>query len=196
MPRCRPAAPTSPATRRPAAHRSTTTRPGRPSGSPDRSPDANGWYARPVSVSIGGSDATSGLAGCSGGGTYSGPDGRGSVGGSCTTTREHRQRRGRDPVRQHRTRGDRCAGRPCGGRERLVQPRGRVPVRRQRRGLWRRVVHAASYGGPDAPTAAVSGTCTDRPGTRARRSSTASSTTRRRRRSRTSSSRPGTSSRS
>jgi hypothetical protein len=54
------------------------------SGSPDRSPDANGWYAKPVNVSFGGSDATSGIASCSGGGTYSGPDGRGQATGGCT----------------------------------------------------------------------------------------------------------------
>jgi hypothetical protein len=52
--------------------------------SPERGPDSNGWYSRPVAVGIGGSDATSGLAGCSGGGTYSGPEGVGSVSGTCS----------------------------------------------------------------------------------------------------------------
>ena len=54
------------------------------SGSPDRGPDSNGWYNRPVGVSFGGSDNASGIASCSGGVTYSGPDGMGSASGSCS----------------------------------------------------------------------------------------------------------------
>jgi len=51
---------------------------------PGRPPDANGWYNHPVSVSFAGSDATSGLAGCSST-TYSGPDnGAASVAGTCS----------------------------------------------------------------------------------------------------------------
>jgi len=51
---------------------------------PSRPPDANGWYNHPVAVSFAGSDATSGLAGCSSV-TYSGPDNGGaSVAGDCT----------------------------------------------------------------------------------------------------------------
>ena len=46
-------------------------------------PDSNGWYNRPVAVSFGGADNASGLAGCSAGVTYSGPDGMGSASGSC-----------------------------------------------------------------------------------------------------------------
>jgi len=41
---------------------------------PDRDPDQGGWYNAPVVFSVSGSDATSGLAGCADGGTYSGPD--------------------------------------------------------------------------------------------------------------------------
>ena len=43
------------------------------SGGPTRNPDVNGWYTGPVEVGASGGDATSGLAGCSGG-SYSGPD--------------------------------------------------------------------------------------------------------------------------
>jgi hypothetical protein len=51
---------------------------------PSRPPDANGWYNHPVVVSFTGSDATSGLAGCSST-TYTGPDnGNASVAGTCT----------------------------------------------------------------------------------------------------------------
>ena len=49
-----------------------------------RPPDANGWYDKPVTVSFQGTDATSGIAGCSSA-TYSGPDSpTASVSGSCT----------------------------------------------------------------------------------------------------------------
>jgi len=49
-----------------------------------RSPDFNGWYNHPVGVNWGGSDVTSGLAGCSAV-TYGGPDGAAApVGGGCT----------------------------------------------------------------------------------------------------------------
>ena len=43
-------------------------------GSLSRSPDAEGWYTKPISVSFSGDDGASGLAGCSGSGTYGGPD--------------------------------------------------------------------------------------------------------------------------
>jgi hypothetical protein len=49
-----------------------------------RSADFNGWYNQPVGINWGGTDATSGLAGCTSL-TYGGPDGAGaSVSGGCT----------------------------------------------------------------------------------------------------------------
>ena len=52
--------------------------------SPTRGPDSNGWYNHPVGVTFSGSDAISGLAGCSSAG-YSGPDTAGaSFTGTCT----------------------------------------------------------------------------------------------------------------
>ena len=49
-----------------------------------RQPDANGWYNRPLSVSFVGTDATSGVAGCSSA-NYAGPDNAAAaVAGSCT----------------------------------------------------------------------------------------------------------------
>jgi hypothetical protein len=49
-----------------------------------RGPDFHGWYNHPVGISWSGSDATSGIAGCSSV-IYGGPDGGGaSVGGACT----------------------------------------------------------------------------------------------------------------
>ena len=78
-------------------------------GSPDRGPDANGWYAEPVNVSFGGSEMTSGIAGCSGGGTYSGPDGMGSATGWCTDNAGNTgSGQCRDPVRRDRAEGQGC----------------------------------------------------------------------------------------
>jgi hypothetical protein len=42
--------------------------------SPDRAPNANGWYRSPVTVSWNGSDKTSGIASCPGSTSYVGPD--------------------------------------------------------------------------------------------------------------------------
>jgi hypothetical protein len=49
-----------------------------------RGPDSNGWYNHPVSFTVSGTDATSGIAGCSSG-SYGGPDTGGTtVSGTCT----------------------------------------------------------------------------------------------------------------
>jgi hypothetical protein len=50
-----------------------------------RGPDANGWYAKPVGVSFGGTDAMSGIASCTPATTYAGPDsGTAGAAGQCT----------------------------------------------------------------------------------------------------------------
>jgi hypothetical protein len=50
-----------------------------------RDPDSDGWYTKPVDFGFGGSDGASGLAGCSGSGTYGGPDGGAvTLSGTCT----------------------------------------------------------------------------------------------------------------
>ncbi len=50
-----------------------------------RPPDHDGWYNRPVAISLSGTDATSGIASCDPPFTYSGPDsGNASSGGRCT----------------------------------------------------------------------------------------------------------------
>jgi len=52
---------------------------------PSSGPNGNGWYTAPFSVSYSGTDATSGVAGCSADDSYSGPDtSAGSLSGSCT----------------------------------------------------------------------------------------------------------------
>lgn len=53
-------------------------------GTPDRSPDQEGWYRSAVGVPFAGSDATSGIASCTSS-SYSGPDSASAgVSGSCT----------------------------------------------------------------------------------------------------------------
>ena len=53
------------------------------SGAPERGPDANGWYNRPVGITFSGADATSGLGSCSSA-SYGGPDNAAVVvGGTC-----------------------------------------------------------------------------------------------------------------
>jgi hypothetical protein len=60
------------------------TQPTVTSGQAARTPDANGWYDRPVSISFSGSDGTSGVAGCTTR-SYDGPDSAtASVAGTCT----------------------------------------------------------------------------------------------------------------
>jgi hypothetical protein len=75
----------------PTDTRSTTISVGRdtapPSASIDvaRDPDSKGWYTKPVDIRVSGGDGGSGIAGCSGGGTYAGPDGAEiTVSGTCT----------------------------------------------------------------------------------------------------------------
>ena len=52
---------------------------------PTRAADANGWFSSPLTVSFGGSDATSGVVSCSTGRSYSGPDSPSAlIGGTCS----------------------------------------------------------------------------------------------------------------
>ena len=134
------------------------------SASPDRGPDSEGWYNRPVSVSVSGDDGTSGIASCSGGGTYSGPDtGGADVGGSCTDNAGNRGGASfglkydatpptveAKPDRQPNTRG-------WYNRELTVSFNGADVTS----GLHS-CAPAVTYRGPDAPKTAVSGTCMDK----------------------------------
>ncbi len=53
-------------------------------GAPERSPNSNGWYNRPLRISFEGADATSGVDSCTAPQVYSGPDNVGaSLSGSC-----------------------------------------------------------------------------------------------------------------
>ncbi len=67
-----------------AAPKIDKTAPGVSAATPARAPDANGWYNHPVAFGFSGTDATSGIAGCSSP-SYGGADGSSvSVTGTCT----------------------------------------------------------------------------------------------------------------
>jgi hypothetical protein len=54
------------------------------SATPDRPPDGNGWYRKPLTVTFAGSDAASGVAACPGPARYAGPEREGvTLAGSC-----------------------------------------------------------------------------------------------------------------
>jgi hypothetical protein len=129
-----------------------------------RAADSNGWYNRPLAVSFAGSDATSGIESCSAPQTYAGPDGAGSVSGSC-----------RDVAANVATRSltlayDATPPAVSAAPTRTADANGwyNRPVTV----LFRGVDHtsgvatcsAVPYGGPDDSSAVVSGTCQDRAG--------------------------------
>ena len=54
------------------------------SAAADRAPDGNGWYRKPLTVSFGGSDATSGIESCTQPTRYAGPDrAQAAIAGTC-----------------------------------------------------------------------------------------------------------------
>jgi hypothetical protein len=133
---------------------------------PDRGVDGGGWYTRPVAVVFSGTDAVSGVAGCSTV-TYSGPDSGGAaVSGTC---RDHA--------------GNVSAAGSFALKFDATAPAvtGAAPDRGPDSGGWyTKPVNVAfsgtdavsgvegcstvTYGGPDSSTASVSGTCRDRAG--------------------------------
>jgi hypothetical protein len=133
---------------------------------PARSPDSNGWYNHPVSVSFAGSDATSGLDSCVAPKAYSGPDGQnGSVGGTCSDNA------GNTTARSFGVQYDTTAP--------VVT--GALPGRAADADGWYNhpltiafdgadevsgidSCSEPSYAGPDAAAASVSGSCFDRAG--------------------------------
>jgi hypothetical protein len=131
-----------------------------------RSPDANGWYDKPVGISFGGTDDASGIAFCTPDKTYSGPDtGSASVNGSCT------DRAGNVDAATASFRYDSTAPSVSGGTP------SRPP---DSNGWYNRAVSVsfsgadgmsglascsqATYSGPDDGAALVGGTCTDKAG--------------------------------
>lgn len=130
---------------------------------PERGPDAGGWYNRAVSVGFSGDDGTSGVSSCSSSVTYSGPDGTGSVSGSCTDNAGN--------TRSTSVEVKYDATPPSVEAKPDRQPNGK--------GWYNRAVTVSfvgadavsgleactepiTYTGPDAPKAALSGTCRDK----------------------------------
>jgi hypothetical protein len=133
---------------------------------PDRAADGGGWYTRPVTVAFSGTDAMSGVEGCSSA-TYSGPDsGSASVSGTCRDQAGNVGGGGSFPLKFDAT---------------APTVTGAAPDRGPDNGGWyTRPVSVAfsgsdavsgvegcstvTYGGPDSATATVTGTCRDRAG--------------------------------
>jgi hypothetical protein len=136
------------------------------SGGPDRSPDTNGWYTSPVQVTFGGTDATSGLAGCSST-TYSGPDTSGvGIEGTCRDNAGHTSSSsvaiaydGTAPT----VTGFR-AERPPDSGEWYTSPVSFTFEGSDGGGSGVESCSAARYAGPDKADASVSGTCRDKVG--------------------------------
>ena len=133
---------------------------------PGRSPDSNGWYNHPLTVTFSGTDVTSGLDSCVDPQTYSGPDSQNaSVSGSC------RDRAGNTTVRAFSLSYD--ATGPV-----VTATPGRTP---DSNGWYNHAlvvtftgtdatsgvdtcVDPQTYSGPDDPNASVGGSCRDRAG--------------------------------
>ena len=133
---------------------------------PGRGPNANGWYRDDVSVAFSGSDQLSGVRSCSAP-TYSGPDsGAAAVSGTCTDEAGNVSSPSTFSLKFDRT--DPFVSGGAFGR--AADANGwynhAVSVTfaggDQTSGVA--ACTAASYSGPDSPTATVPGTCTDRAG--------------------------------
>jgi large repetitive protein len=133
---------------------------------PDRPPDAAGWYNRPVVLTFGGGDATSGIDACTTR-TYGGPDsGAASVPGTCTDKAGNVS-----GVHAHALRYDATApavtnGEPARPPDANGWYNHAVPVVFGGADATSGVDACATitYRGPDTPDASVSGTCGDRAG--------------------------------
>jgi hypothetical protein len=135
-------------------------------GTPDRQPDANGWYSHDLSVGFSASDATSGIDFCSPAAFYGGPDSASaSVSGSC------RDKAGNIAAASFSLKYDETAPVSVAGTP------GRQP---DANGWYNRPLTVAFHGsdaasgvngctqttyrGPDDSSVAVPGSCTDKAG--------------------------------
>jgi hypothetical protein len=136
------------------------------SAAPSRAADANGWYDHALAVSFAGTDATSGVESCSPPQTYSGPDSAGTAVADSCRDRAGNSREGPFGLKYDASAPDVTEA---------------VAVRPPDRGGWynRPVAFsfqgrdatsgiescgAASYDGPDAASARVTGSCSDKAG--------------------------------
>ena len=134
------------------------------SASPSRSADTNGWYNKPLSVSFAATDGTSGVASCSTPVDYAGPDTNGTpVAGSC------RDQAGNSATAAQTVKYDSTAP--------IATASARPP---DANGWFNHAVTVTfqgadatsgvdsctqqTYAGPDDPSVALGGTCTDNAG--------------------------------
>jgi hypothetical protein len=132
---------------------------------PSRPPDSSGWYRGPVGVTFAGTDATSGIAGCTAP-TYSGPDSRSAaVAGVCrdvagnTSQRSFNLRYDATPPVVSAIR----PARPPDYGSWYTQPIG-FSVSGSDRMSGLAGCDPAAYGGPASAAAVVTGTCRDQAG--------------------------------
>ena len=136
--------------------------------SPDRQPNQAGWYNAPVTVDFEGTDATSGIAGCTRR-SYAGPDSQGTtLTGTCTDRAGNAGDSLGLALRYDATPPAIHGGLP----ERPANPNGwyNAPVSIEFSGddvlSGLASCTSTTYGGPDTATASVPGTCIDRAGNR------------------------------
>jgi hypothetical protein len=132
--------------------------------SPDRGPNANGWYKAPVTVTFSGSDATSGIASCAQP-VYSGPDdGNANVGGTCTD-KAGNTASGSFALKYDATAPSVNAS-PARGPDANGWYNHSVAVAFAGSDATSGIdaCTSATYEGPDAESASVSGSCTDKAG--------------------------------
>jgi large repetitive protein len=134
--------------------------------SASRAPDVNGWYNHAVTVNFAGDDATSGLDSCDPPATYAGPDAATtSVSGAC------RDRAGNVAPRAYAFKYDATAPQATATPSRQPNANGwyRAPLTVSFAATdavsgTASCAAAKSYGGPDAASAVVTGTCVDTAG--------------------------------
>jgi hypothetical protein len=133
---------------------------------PSRATDAGGWYNHALSVSFPGTDATSGIAGCTSPLAYNGPDnGNASVSGSCS------DRAGNSTSRSFALKYDATAPQLTPAPSRAPNANGwyRLPLTVAFPGVdamsgIQACTPQQTYQGPDSANASVSGSCTDNAG--------------------------------
>jgi hypothetical protein len=133
--------------------------------SADRSPNANGWYNAPVTVTFAGSDATSGIASCTQA-VYGGPDsGSASVSGTCTDNAGNVSAGASFPLKYDST-APSLTPAPARGPDANGWYNHPVSVAFSGSDPTSGIdsCSTASYGGPDSAGATLSGTCTDKAG--------------------------------
>jgi hypothetical protein len=134
--------------------------------SPDRAPNAKGWYRSPVTVTWNGSDATSGIASCPSSATYStGDSANAALSATCT------DQAGNSASASFGLKYDATAPVLAPSPDRAPNPNGwyRSPVTVTWNGSdttsgIASCPSSATYSGPDSASAAQSATCTDQAG--------------------------------